>query len=264
MTDRPQPAKAGIGVLMVLVVLVTVALVGGAVMDGLSLRQDALHDRAQERFGQNYTITTSDICGEICVSTAVSTERQRRAIRIATDRRHGWVSDYEVGRSVPGFEAHLSAADTPDDVAVRSDDNGLLFPTDREYRYTGPDGRYEAGLSDAELRQWIRDRLYVTHTWYTASALANGLPATEARVAAELDRLAKTPSVQQGDSQGWHEPFGSSRTVYAHASVSSPSSVYGNSGAAPLLPVVVVVAIGVVVLFTIRRFASMLGGTHAE
>lgn len=263
MTDRGQMATVTTVVLLV-IVLGMGLYIAGAVMGDLSRQNDALHDRAQERFGQHYTITSSDVCGETCVVTAVSTARQRRALRIATDRRDGWVSAKDVGQSIPGWWADIPADAAPSDVAVRSRYNGLPFPPDWEYRYTGPDGRYEAGLSDAELRQWIRDRLYVTHTWYSAGQLATGLPATEARVAAQLDRLAATPSVQEGDPTAWYEPLGPSHAVYAHASVSSPSSVYGNSGAAPLLPVVVVVAIGVGVLFTIRRFATKSRGDHAE
>lgn len=253
------------GAVMTLTVLVIVLVVGGVTMDsisdGLQERHDALESRGQEVYGDDYQIVTSDDCYETCASTATTAEIRKQAVLIEADRHIGWTSDITLGQAVAG----PSVEDTADRLVEeglleKRESNGLLGMV--EYRYVGPEGEYEDGLSDEQLRQLLRQRLYVTGTWMSMDEIVSSVPAVEWRVREALADLQESGTVKTGtESESSFIPFGG-HTAYAHTSVDHPPA--GSSSTFDLFLVALFVAVVATVIGFVQRWRRQGGQEISE
>lgn len=238
----------GSGVALTLTVLVIVLVVGGITMGSISYgveeRHEALETRADEVYGDDYEIVSSDDCYETCAPTATTSEIQKRSILIMADRQVGWASATTLGQAVPGFDAEETADQLVEGglLEKRQSDGLLGVP---EYRYVGSEGKYENGLSDNELRQLVREQLYVTGTWVSEDEVVSSVPAAKWRVRQTLADLQEDGVVKSGtESESTFLPFGG-HTAYAHTSVDHPPA--GSTSAFDLFIVALIVG-GVAIL----------------
>jgi len=253
MRTSGRPSFDTKGVAITLVVLVIIATVGtvviGAVNEDLGVANNELEYRAQETYGENYKIVASGACADYCASTAVRPSNQLVAVLIEADRSVGWVSSYELSRGVPGTDVEPATSRLVDAGVLEERDNGWMRT---EYRYTGPDGIHEDGLTDAELETWVENQLYLTDAWLTFDEVANSVPAVDWRVRQALADLQQNGEVQTGEESMFQLlPVGGT-TVYAHENVDH--SPPGPPGAAGLIEPLLFVILAVVVVGVIQRF----------
>lgn len=238
------PSTASRALIMVIVFAVIV-LVGAAVVSGevgqYQERMNNLEDRAVEVYGEDAEVVASDNCYETCASTATTSEIRRHSALIAADRKTGWFTAFELGKAVAGPDG--------DDVAKRlveagylekRQGNGILPVT--EYRYVGPEGKYEDGLSDAALRELIRDRLYVSGAWTSVDEIVASVPAAEWRVREGLADLRERGVIKRGTESETMLGLGG-HTAYAHRSVDHQPAGATDTMDLAIVALVIVVAV---------------------
>jgi len=258
------------GAVITVVVLAIVLIVGAAAMgsisNGIEERHAARDTRADDVYGDDYEIVTSDDCYETCASTATTSEIQKRSILIMADRQVGWASAITLGQAVPGSDAEETADQLVEEglLEKRQSDGLLGVP---EYRYVGSEGRYENGLSDNELRQLVREQLYVTGTWMSEDEIVSSVPAAKWRVRQTLADLQEDGVVKTGtESESTFLPFGG-HTAYAHTSVDHPPA--GSTSTFDLFIVALIVAGVAILIGFVQRWRngpkeSSVGDRSAE
>lgn len=237
------------------VVLVAVLFTGTVVMDGygdgLKSQASAQEKRALEVYDQALPVS-SDNCYDFCAPTATSPQLRERLILIEADRSNGWVSGFELADAVEGISVD-ETADRLVAAGLLEKRNAGMF-SQPEYLYVGPEGKYEEGLSNDELREVLRNRLYISGDWTSFDELQSTVPAAEWRVRESLHELESSGEIQTGtEHQGRIIPWGG-HTAYAHASVTSPPP--GPPGMMGLVSPMILVAVLVVVIAVVRRFGS--------
>lgn len=216
-------------VALTLIVIVVAMTVGWAMINAgaaVQEQQNEINDRGQEVYGEEYVTVSSDNCYDYCSATADSPSIRERSLLIAADRRQGWVSLFTLSEAVPG--------NSPEDTADRLVEKGLLEKREtgllerKEYRYVGPEGKYEEGFTYGELEKRIKHQLYVSGSWMTLDEIMTSVPAARWRVEKALVTLDMKGVVKTGIESHSSLPIGGN-TAYAHHTVenSPPSSNYG-------------------------------------
>lgn len=254
-------------VVITLVVIAAIAFVGVAVVgeidDEVDMTRDgdkALHQRADQRYGDDYTIVSSDVCWDYCAPTAADQQRRERTVLLVADNADAWVSEFTLAKSVSGMSAGQTADRLVGRGLLEKRDRGFLHP--QEYRYVGPDGKYEGRVTDAELRTRIDDQLYVFQGWLYGGEIARSVPASETRVEGVLQRMAADGEIEAAteDRRAWF-PWERGPTVYADQSVSVPPNRH--EGMFDLTGVVLLVLIAAVIIGLLQTLRTR-GGDEVE
>jgi hypothetical protein len=247
------------GVIITLVVAVIASTVGLAVFGAVgedidianSWADDELGNRAEETYGDDYEIVSSAACWDYCTPTAVRPSNQQVALLIEADRSVGWVSSYELSRGVPGTDVEPAASSLVEADLLEKRDAGFMGT---EYRYDRPDGIHEDGLTDAQLRKWIADQLYLTDAWLTFDEVASSVPAVEWRVRKALHDLHRLNKIQTGEESVFQVVPAGGTTVYADSAVDH--SPPGPPGLAGLIEPLLFVILAVIVVGVVQRFRT--------
>lgn len=242
-----------ITVVVLIIVLVVGGMTMGAIGGKIEERNNALENRAQAVYGDEYVIVASDDCYDYCATTATTTEYRRQAILIQADRNHGWVSKFELSQAVEGHSVEYRADQLVEEGLLERRKSAAVG---YEYRYIGPEGAYEDGLSDSELQQLIRNQLYVSGAWMSFDEIHDSVPAVEWRVRKALAELEEKGEIQTGtESESAFIPMG--HTAYAHESVDHPPAGSNNMGT--LFLVTLVVAAVAFVIGRVRLYRHKRG-----
>lgn len=186
-----------VSIAITVVVLAVVVFLGFAVLEGIGDMEECnseLNNRAEEVYGEEYQIVSSDECWDYCVLTATTREQQKEDILHTLKRRGGYVSETALRRSTAGsVEKPLSELTEAGLVERRSGDG--LDMTD-DFRYVGDDD--VEPLPDSVVENRVRKRLYVTGASMDSAAIADDLPVGEARVETALHQLEQQGLVDRG------------------------------------------------------------------
>lgn len=242
----------GVAVTVLLIALLIGGLTFSTISNGVEERHEALETRAERVYGDDYSITSSDRCWDVCVPTATTSAIQQRGILIMADRQVGWTSANKLREAVPGFNVKKPA--------YRLVEKGLLERRQRDglavgaiYRYVGPEGQYEGGLSDTELRQLVREQLYVTGTWMSEEEIVSSVPAAKWRVRQTLADLEEDGVVKSATEPRSSFSVFADHTVFAHTSVSVDRPPGAPGGILDLLvPTVVVIGLTIAMILVGR------------
>jgi|GEM_PF-3313802 len=160
-------------------------------------RPEGLDDRAEEVYGDEYKNISSWSCYELCVGTVTTEKQQINDIIYTLNRREGYVSEGEVVTNAPAG----SLAELPMDGLIES---GVVEKrvgdgraATQYFKYTGDRGA-PSEPTNAQVRERVRRRLYLTSTSMKAKPIAQNLSVGVDRVQGALQKLESDGKVDSG------------------------------------------------------------------